>query len=168
MGTPALPMADSTAMKNHVTRVPVVSSNPAFCMTNREVTRMKAAQPFMLMVVQMGRTKRETEGFALRFCSAEARVTGRVAAELLVKSATATAGDILRKTWRGFSPRRIRKRGNTRKNWMKLPPSTTMVYFPRAPMMTPASIWAESCAENARMPMGRTLSRPRMRMKRSS
>ena len=60
---------------------------------------MKAAQPFMLIVVQIGRTKRETVGFTLRFFSAEANVTGKVPAELFVKSATATAGAILRKTW---------------------------------------------------------------------
>ena len=65
---------------------------------NREVTRMKAAQPFMLMVVQIGSTKRETFGLHFRFCSEHARVTGRVPAELLVKSATAIAWPIWRIT----------------------------------------------------------------------
>ena len=60
MGTPALPTAASTATNSQTIMVPVVMTMPAFCMRNREVTRMKAAQPFMLMVVQMGRTKRVT------------------------------------------------------------------------------------------------------------
>ena len=116
MGTPALPTAARTATKSHVTIVPSVISKPAFCMTKSEVTRMKAAQPFMLIVVQIGRTKRETVGFTLRFFSAEANVTGKVPAELFVKSATATAGAILRKTWSGLRPRTRRKSGRMMKN----------------------------------------------------
>ena len=70
----------------------------------------------MLIVVQIGRTKRETVGFTLRFFSAEANVTGKVPAELFVKSATATAGAILRKTWSGLRPRTRRKSGRMMKN----------------------------------------------------
>ncbi len=124
--------------------VAMESSRPAFCMTKRDVIKIKAAQPFILMVVQMGRTKRETVGFALRFFSADARVTGSVPAELLVKSATAMAGDILRNTSKGFSPLARRKSGSTTKNWMALLAMMTNVYFPKAPTMTPASICAES------------------------
>ena len=91
-------MAARTATKSQVIMVPSERSKPAFCMTNSEVTRMKAAQPFMLIVVQIGRTKRETRGLTLRRASAEASVTGSVPAELFVKSATAMAGAILRKT----------------------------------------------------------------------
>ena len=34
---------------------------PPFCIRNKEVTRINAAQPFMLMVVQIGKTKREPD-----------------------------------------------------------------------------------------------------------
>ena len=54
------------------------------------MTIMKAAQPFILIVQQMGRTKRATSGFTLRFVSALATVTGSVAVELLVKKAIIT------------------------------------------------------------------------------
>ena len=64
-------------------------------MTKSEVTRMNAAQPFMLMVVQMGSTKRATFGATPARFSAVSMVTGRVAAELLVKKAISTAGIIL-------------------------------------------------------------------------
>ena len=49
MGTPALPIAETTDIKIHSKMVPRVSGVPPFCMTKREVTRMKAAQPFILM-----------------------------------------------------------------------------------------------------------------------
>ena len=58
MGTPALPMAETTEIRTHNKIVPKVRDVPPFCITNNEVTRIKAAQPFMLMVVQMGSTKR--------------------------------------------------------------------------------------------------------------
>lgn len=125
-------------MKSQAIIVPRVSSKPAFCMTNSEVTRMNAAQPFMLIVVQIGRTKRETFGLTFRLTSAEASVTGSVPAELLVNSATAMAGDIFLKTASGFRPRASRKSGRTMKNWMVLPPRTTATYLPSAPTMTPA------------------------------
>ena len=92
------------------------SSKPAFCITKMEVIKMKAAQPFMLMVVQIGSTKRETALLTFKFCSAEAMVTGRVPAELLVNRATATAGDIFLNTSIGFRPLASRKIGRTMKN----------------------------------------------------
>ena len=51
---------------------------------------MNAAQPFILIIVQMGRTKRATDGCAPSRCYAEASGTGSAPAELFVKSATAT------------------------------------------------------------------------------
>lgn len=58
----------------------------------------------MLMVVQMGNTKRDTLlDTSIRF-SAVCIVTGNVAAELLVKSAISTAGIILPKVLIGLMP----------------------------------------------------------------
>lgn len=51
---------------------------------------MKAAQPFIFMVVQIGRTKRDTRGETPIRCSEHCMVTGRVAAEDQVKSAMST------------------------------------------------------------------------------
>ena len=116
MGTPALPMAETTEIRIHSRIVPSVRGVPPFCITNKEVTRMKAAQPFMLMVVHIGRTKRAMSLRTPNRCSAESIVTGNVAALLLVKRAISTAGDILLKTWTGFRPRANRKSGNTTKN----------------------------------------------------
>ena len=122
----------------------------------------------MLMVQQIGSRKRAMDGLMRMFCSADAMVTGRVAAEDLVKRATARAGDMRLKTLTGFRPRAARKSGSTMKNWMKLPPMTTAVYLPRAPTMTPAATCADSWAAKARMPRGRTQSRARIRVKRTS
>ena len=53
IGTPALPTAEMTEIRIHSRIVPIVSGVPPFCITKSEVTRIKAAQPFMLMVVQI-------------------------------------------------------------------------------------------------------------------
>ena len=92
------------------------NSKPAFCITNKEVTKINAAQPFILIVVQIGKTKRDTLGLAFKFCSAQASVTGKVPAELLVNKATARAGAILRKTLSGFKPRISMIKGKMIKN----------------------------------------------------
>ena len=96
------------------------NSIPPFCIRNNEVTRMNAAQPFMLIVVQIGNTKRATLLEAPSLFSAEDMVTGSVAAELLVKSAINTAGIMLANVRNGLSPRAKRKSGSTMKNWIKL------------------------------------------------
>ena len=85
IGTPALPIAETTDNRSQRSMEGRVSSIPPFCITKSEVTRMKAAQPFMLMVVQMGKTNRATLELTPRRRSAVSIVTGRVAAELLVK-----------------------------------------------------------------------------------
>ena len=92
------------------------SPMPPFCITKSDVTRMKAAQPFMLMVVQMGSTKRATRLLTPSRCSALSMVTGRVAAELLVKRAISTAGIMAPSTLTGFRPRSNSSIGNTTKN----------------------------------------------------
>ena len=66
--------------------------------------RMKAAQPFILMVVQIGSTKREIFGLTWQLFSAEAIVTGKVPAEDFEKKATAKAGNMPRKMRNGFKP----------------------------------------------------------------
>ena len=47
IGTPALPMADTTERRSQRSIVGMVSAIPPFCMTNNDVTRMNAAQPIM-------------------------------------------------------------------------------------------------------------------------
>ena len=47
IGTPALPMADTTERRIQRSIVGMVSAIPPFCMTNNDVTRMNAAQPIM-------------------------------------------------------------------------------------------------------------------------
>ena len=111
MGTPALPMAETTDIMIHSKTVPRVSDVPPFCITKSEVTRIKAEQPFMLMVVQMGSTKRAISLRTPKRCSADSIVTGRVAALLLVKRAIKTAGIIRPRTWMGFRPRAKRNSG---------------------------------------------------------
>ena len=98
MGTPAFPTAEMTEMSVHRKMVSNVMGSPPCCITKSEVTRMKAAQPFMLMVVQMGSTKRAICFLMPRRFSAVSIVTGSVAALLLVKSAMSTAGIILPST----------------------------------------------------------------------
>ena len=93
-----MPIAQSVATTHHTSIVGSVSAMPhsgEFFITKRDVTRMNAAQPFMLIVQQSGRMKRAIQGFACRFDSAVETVTGSVAAELFVKSAINSAGVIL-------------------------------------------------------------------------
>ena len=140
IGTPALPMADTTERRSHTSMVAIVSSIPPFCITNSEVTRMSVAQPFILIVVQMGSTKRATFELTPRRLSDVSIVTGNVAAELLVNNAINTAGIIFDKTCKGLSPRESRNRGRTTKNCMQLPPTMTRIYLPSESAATPAVI----------------------------
>ena len=111
-----MPMAEMTATSSHVIMAGRESSKPPFCSTYSDVTRIKAAQPFMLIVVHIDNTKRDTSGLTLIFSSAERMVTGSVAAEDLVKRAISTAGDIFLSTSKGLSLRDRRKSGSTMKN----------------------------------------------------
>ena len=98
IGTPAFPTAETTLISSQRSMVPNESSVPSCCITNNEVTRIKAAQPFILIVVQIGNTKRATFFLMPRRFSAVSIVTGSVAALLFVKSAISTAGIIFPKT----------------------------------------------------------------------
>ena len=131
-----------------------VRGMPPFCITKREVTRIKAAQPFILMVVQMGSTKRATRGSTPSRSSALCIVTGSVAALLFVKRAIKTAGIIARSACNGLMPRANRNRGSTTKNCNALPPRMTATYLPSEAKATPAESWEESWAEKATMPKG--------------
>ena len=125
MGTPALPMAEKTDMTSQSRSMRGENVMPPFCMTKSDVTSMNAAQPFMFIVVQIGRTKRETRLSTPIRSSAVCMVTGSVAAELLVSSAMTTAGIIWRRALRGFMPLTMRNRGRTTNIWRRLPPRMT-------------------------------------------
>ena len=105
---------------------------PPICIRNKEVKRINAAQPFMLMVVQIGNTKRETLLETPNLSSAVCIVTGNVAAELFVNRAINTAGIILPKVRTGFKPLAKRKSGRIMKNWMTLPPPGLQLRICRA------------------------------------
>ena len=87
---------------------------------------MNAAQPFMLMVVQTGRTNLETLLSTLRLSSAEAIVTGNVPADDFEKSATINAGNMPFAIFRGFRPRMRRMSGRTMNICMRFEPTTTV------------------------------------------
>ena len=113
MGTPALPIADTTDIKSQRIIEPSDNSKPPFCIRNNDVTRIKAAHPFMLIVVHIGKTNRAISGFISKFSSADCMVTGHVPAELLVKRATNNAGNMARKTLIGLSFLAKRNSGST-------------------------------------------------------
>ena len=125
---------------------------PPFCIKKSEVTRMKAAQPFMLMVVQIGNTNRDTLLETPILVSAVFIVTGKVAAELFVKRAISTAGIILPSVRIGLMPLAKRNNGKTMKNWMTLPPKMTATYLPNESITIPAENCAESWAAKATIP----------------
>ena len=162
IGTPALPMAATTEMKSQSSITGSESSMPPFCITKSDVTKMNAAQPFMLMVVQIGSTKRATLLSTPRRSSDVCIVTGSVAAELLVNRAMSTAGIMRRITCTGLSPRAMRNSGSTTKNCSRLPLSITATYLPIEATTVPADTSAESCAANATMPTGSTVMSQRM------
>ena len=87
---------------------------PAFCIRKITVTKMKAAQPFMLMVVQIGSTKRATGERTPTLFSEQAIVTGSVPAEDFEKNATASAGAMPLATRIGLRPRSRSRAGSTR------------------------------------------------------
>ena len=116
---------------------------------------MKAAQPFILMVVQIGSTNRATFESTPNRSSALCIVTGNVAAELLVNKAISTAGVIARITFIGFNPRATKNNGSTTKNCNTLPPNITATYLPIDDTTTPVETSADNCAAKARMPNGK-------------
>ena len=81
---------------------------------------MKAAQPFMLIVVQIGSTKRETGRATPTLFSAQDIVTGSVPAEDFEKKATASAGAMPLATRIGLTPRASMRSGSTTSIWTKL------------------------------------------------
>ena len=81
---------------------------------------MNAAQPFMLIVVQIGSTKRETLLSTFKLSSAEAIVTGRVPADDFENKATANAGNIPRAIFNGFKPLKSKIVGKMMNIWIKL------------------------------------------------
>ena len=154
IGTPAFPMADTTEITSHSSIDPKEMGIPPFCITNKEVTRMNAAQPFMFIVVQMGSTKRATFDLTPNLFSAVSIVTGNVAAELLVNNAINTAGIILAKVCTGLSPLESRNNGRTTKNCRQLPPIITNTYLPSDSIATPADTCDANCSAKATMPTG--------------
>ena len=105
---------------------------------------MKAAHPFIFMVVHIGRTKREILGLTLPRCSIVSIVTGSVAAELFVNKAINTAGIIRENVFNGLIPRIKRNNGRTIKNWMAFPPKIIATYFPKDSITIPEV----TCADN--------------------
>ena len=129
---------------------------------------MKAAHPFIFMVVHIGRTKREILGLTLPRCSIVSIVTGSVAAELFVNKAINTAGIIRENVFNGLIPRIKRNNGRTIKNWMAFPPKIIATYFPKDSITIPEVTCADNCAEKATIPKGNVHINPRINKKRSS
>ena len=75
--------------------------------------KINAAQPFILMVVQIGSTKRLTDDLTPQLFSAHFMVTGRVAADDFEKKATVRAVIIPLKTFKGLSFLQRRNSGRT-------------------------------------------------------
>jgi len=86
IGTPALPMAVITEAMTHISIVMVVRWYPLFCITYTTVVNMKAAQPFILIVVHIGSTNFATLGLIPNCFSATAMVTGSVPVDDLEKN----------------------------------------------------------------------------------
>ncbi len=89
-----MPIAANTEISTHKIIEPIVNSKPALCITKSEVIRIKATQPFILTIVQIGSTNLDILGLILRLFSAQSNVTGRVPAELFVKNAVIRAESI--------------------------------------------------------------------------
>ena len=102
---------------------------------------MNAAHPFILMVVQIGRTNLETRLSTLRLSSAEAMVTGSVPADDLENKATANAGSIPFAILNGFKPRNKRITGRTMNICSRFAEITTLKYSAIPPKMVPAESW---------------------------
>ena len=64
-------MAEITEIATHIIRVGTVKVILLCCITKSEVTKIYAAQPFILIVQQIGNTKRDVLLFTLRLVSAD-------------------------------------------------------------------------------------------------
>src|SRR5437016_4824940 len=79
MGTLALPTAASVAINTHKTSSRGEKVRPLSVDTKRTVIKMKAAQPFILMLVQRGKAKLATFGSIFARSSAARTAEGTVA-----------------------------------------------------------------------------------------
>ena len=107
----------------------------------------------MLIVVQIGKTKRATLGETFRLFSALCIVTGKVAAEDLEKKARVKAGSMAFATLIGFRPRKRSIKGKMMSICTKLAVRTVAKYEP--PTLTPALISDISCETKPKIPIGR-------------
>ena len=98
---------------------------------------MNAAQPFILIVVQIGNTKFATFLSACKLFSAQLNVTGKVAADDLVQNATATALNICEKTCNGFNFLNSKNNGKIITNWIVLEATIMEKYVAKPPSSTP-------------------------------
>ena len=101
------------------------------------VVKIKAAQPFILIVVQSGSKSLLIFGFIPRFFSVLAIVIGKVPDEDFEKKATANAGDTAFKVDKGLMPFAPSHRGRIIKPCIKLARRTTSKYSPTPAALTP-------------------------------
>src|SRR5262249_20121846 len=113
MGTPALPTAASVAIKIHEKSSRYENVMPLSMETKSTVIKMKAAQPFMLMLVQSGKAKLATLLSILARSWAQRTAVGTVALEDLVKKATVNAGIMALARPTGEIPFIFKKSGST-------------------------------------------------------
>ena len=92
LGTAAVPMDASSAVKTMVACAPRSSGMPSVCAMKTAATDMYTAVPSMLMVAPSGSANEATSSETPRSCSAVSMVTGRVAALDEVEKATSCAG----------------------------------------------------------------------------
>lgn len=124
MGMPALPIAAMVETKIHVTISIGVYEMPLLMETKSTVIKIKAAHPFMLMVVQSGNVKPAIFLEIFKFSSAHRIAIGKAAADDFVKNARDRAGSIPLAVLMGEIFLNFKKRGSTIKPWIKFAMTT--------------------------------------------
>src|SRR6185369_16902974 len=124
MGTPAFPTAARVATKIQVICSVKEKVMPELVPTNSTVSKINAAQAFILIVVHSGKLKRVITGRNFKLSSAHSIAKGRVALEDLDQKAKNKAGAMALAVFQGDSRCAFKNSGKTIKAWTRFANTT--------------------------------------------
>lgn len=129
MGTPAFPTAANVAIRAQPIIEAMEKEIPWDILMKSTVTKMKAAQPFMLITEQRGKPNRASGELIPSLLSASSIVRGNVEADDLEKKAVTKAGDIAFAVLIAERRCTLSRQGKTISPWIKLAPTMHSRYL---------------------------------------
>jgi len=155
MGTLAFPIAAAVAINTQQIICGRLNTSPLLAETNKMVTKINAAQAFILMVEHKGKEKEVTLSEICKFSFAHRIVMGKAVLDEREKNATVNALNIALNVQIGESPLIFKSIGKTTKPWIILAVTIVATYN-----TSPVTLYDWVCNSftkmviNAQMPIG--------------